>query len=148
MPNDTLQTWLAFRLDQTAHGRHHETLRSQSTNLIVAVSAALLAFISSSGDASSRIWVLSTFLIVINIYGLVMSLKHYERSRLHYSVSRKYANLISDASPLLGRTLNEVRSEAHEEHEQTFAGVWHVRASYLWCGLHALIAAIGILVLL
>jgi hypothetical protein len=140
-----LATWLQFQLEQNNHGRHHELLRSQSTNLVVVVSAALLAFMSSQAGSSHTLWALSALLVVLNTYGFVMSLKHYERSHLHYSVARAYADRISGVSPLDGANLNVTRAEVHSSHEQHFSLVHRIRANWLWACLHLLIAVIGVI---
>lgn len=141
---NNLATWLQFREGQNNHGRHHELMRSQSTNLVVGISAALLAFMASQAASSHSLWALASLLVALNGYGFLMSLKHYERSQLHYSVARAYADRISDAAPLGGTTLNEVRGDAHSMHEKRFSLVRRLPANLLWACIHLLIAAIGV----
>ena len=80
MDNHTVEIWLRMYEEQVRHARHHETLRSQSTNVIIILSAAILAFLSSEYIPSGQHVVLATFLVLANAYGFVMSLKHYERN--------------------------------------------------------------------
>jgi hypothetical protein len=144
MSNENLDAWLHMQEAQGTHGRHHEELRSQSTNLIVAVSAAILAFLSSTAASAKNIWTLALFLIVVNVYGFFMSLKHYERSRLHYDVARSYADIISEHCKLGDTTLNGVRSAAHSRHSKRFSFVRKFRTNVLWSCLHLLLAALGV----
>lgn len=148
MDKENISAWLNMRDDQIAHGRHHELLRSQSTNMIIAISAAILAFTASSELSHTNQWALVMLLIIINGYGFLMSLKHHERSRLHYSVGRKYADVISDVTRIEEQSLNDIRESAHKEHRKPCSMVHHLRASVLWAGLHLLIASIGLVLVI
>src|SRR5712672_3973776 len=136
MNGDNLDAWLHMQEAQANHGRHHEDLRSQSTNLIVAVSAAILAFVSSTAATAKNIWALAVFLIVVNVYGFIMSLKHYERSHLHYDTARSYADVISERCKIGDITLNKIRATAHAKHSKKFSLVRKLRTNVLWSCLH------------
>ncbi len=129
--------------EQVRHGRHHETLRSQSTHLIVAISAALLAFLSSATASADRQYVLGVFVFVLNVYGLIMSLKHYERSRLHVTVAGKYREVISKGAPIGDAKLDDSRRAGHESHSTLMPWVSSVRAYVMWSGLHLVLALLG-----
>ena len=103
MEDKNYEIWLRMYEEQVRHGRHHEVLRSQSTNMVLAISAALLAFISSDYTAAGHDKLVSVFIVVINVYGLIMSLKHYERSRLHVGVAGKYRDVVSELSEIDGK---------------------------------------------
>lgn len=137
-----LDAWVRMYEEQVRHARHHESLRSSSTNIAVVVSAAVLGLFATD-LASDQRWMLALFLIVINSYGLIMSLKHYERSRLHHAVSGRYRNVISEASKFDSYVLNELRRDAQSEHKERRWLMWRVRAYWMWCGLHALLALLG-----
>ncbi len=77
--------------------------------MIVAMSAALLAFIASAVTSKNHNSLIDVFIIIINLHGLVMSLKHYERSRMHINVGGKYRDMISNASEFDGRKINMAR---------------------------------------
>ncbi len=95
--------------EQGRNTRHHETLRSQETNMSIAVSATLLAFIALAVTSKNHNSLIDVFIIIINLHGLVMSLKHYERSRMHINVGGKYRDMISNASEFDGRKINMAR---------------------------------------
>jgi len=145
MRQESAEIWLRMYEEQIRHGRHHEALRSQSTNMIVAISAALLAFLSSEAATESRGYLLGAFLVVVNLYGLLMSLKHYERSRMHVTVASKYRDAISSVCPLGDSRLNEVREVGKKEHGASFAAIRRVRAYAMWSGLHLILVLVGIL---
>ena len=81
MNNSQFEVWLRMYEEQVRHARHHETLRTHSTNVIIIISAAILAFLSSKFVSPSQHVVFGFFLIAINVYGLILSLKHYERNQ-------------------------------------------------------------------
>lgn len=137
-----LEIWVRMYEEQIRHVRHHETLRSASTNIAVVVSAAVLGLLVSGLTAEQQ-WLLSSFLILLNIYGLAMSVKHYERSRLHQAVSGKYRDVISERSKFDGKAINELRCHARREHQTRYFLVRNVRAYWMWCGLHVLLALLG-----
>lgn len=138
------EIWVRMYEEQMRHGRHHEELRTQSTNIIVAISAALIALLD---DGSTYIdsTVAGAFIIIINLYGLLMSLKHYERSRLHVGVGGAYRSIISKFATIGEYQIDSKRSEAKENHGSKFI-MSKVRAYYLWSGLHILLIFIGLMI--
>ena len=129
--------------EQVRHARHHETLRTQSTNLIIVISAAILAYLSSKLVLPSQIIVIGIFLILINLYGCIISLKHYERSQMHLEVSRHYRDVLSSLSAAGGTELNEVRKAGRDAHNNQPNPIRKLRVYFLWAALHVLIALIG-----
>ncbi len=147
MTTSHLEIWVRMYEEQIRHVRHHESLRSISTNIAVVVSAAILG-LAAAGATSEQQWMPSLFLILLNVYGLMMSLKHYERSRLHHTVSAKYRDVISNGSEIDGHTINELRSHARRQHKERHFMIRPVRAYWMWCGLHVLLALLGIALLI
>lgn len=143
MPDPNADIWLRMYEEQVRHGRHHETMRSQATNLIVVMSGAALAFVASGNASESDTSVLGAFIIAINVYGFLMSMKHYERSRQHVSVAAEYRTVVSEHSPIGGATINDVRSRAKAEHSKHFPVSRRIRAYVLWAGLHLVLAILG-----
>lgn len=137
-----LEVWVRMYEEQVRHIRHHESLRSRSTTIAVVISAAVLGLFAADVVSGQR-WMLALLLILINVYGLLMSLKHYERSRLHHAVSRRYRDVISKASRFDSYELNELRLQAHAEHKARRWLMWRVRVYTLWCGLHGLLVLLG-----
>ena len=81
-----LDIWVRMYEEQIRHVRHHESLRYSSTNIALVLSAAVLGLFAANMTSDQQ-WVLSLSLIIVNVYALVLSLKHYERSRLHHAVT-------------------------------------------------------------
>ena len=148
MENKETDIWMRMYEEQMNQGRHHESLRAQSTNIIVAISAAILAFLSSDNEGCVFLAELSILLIIINIYGLLMSLKHYERNRLHVTLGRAYRDVISKFTPIDDFTINETNKMGRDKHKAAFKMTSKMRAYILWSGLHIALAFLGILFLI
>lgn len=136
--------------EQVRRARHHETLRTHSTNVIVIISAAILALISSDDSSTEQHAMLSWFLIAANIIGFFMSLRHWERSCLHHTVSGRYRTIISDHTGLGDANLNAEREIGQKQHFRLrrFSLLTMLPAHVLWPGLHAVIVLMAIALLL
>lgn len=143
MSEQNMDIWVRMYEEQIRHARHHDALRAQATNLIVVMSGGALAFLASGHASSKDSAVLGAFIIVINGYGFLMSLKHYERSRQHVAVAAEYRDEVSVAAHLNGKALNEARAKAKSEHHQRFPIFRNVRAYALWAGLHFVLTVLG-----
>ena len=143
MSDPNIEVWLRMYEEQVRHGRHHEEMRAQSTNFVVAISAAALAFISSEHASADKVTTIALLLIAINVYGWLISLKHYERSRLHVAVGTRYRDVISQATAIGGSLINVERKSGKTEHESKFGFSRWLRAYALWSGLHLLLAGFG-----
>ncbi|MDE0626783.1 MAG: hypothetical protein OXH99_10325 [Bryobacterales bacterium] len=142
------EVWLRMYEEQIRHARHHETLRTHSTNVIVIISAAILALISSDNSSTAQHTMLCVFLIVANGYGLFISLKHWERSCLHHSVSGRYRTIVSEHTALGEANLNTERKVGRTQHLRNFPLLGMLPAHVLWSGLHAVIVLMAIALLL
>ena len=87
-------------------------------------------------------------LIAINVYGFILSLKHYERNQLHLEVSRHYRTVLSQFSALEGRELNRERRAGRDKHYNKAGKIKDLRVHFLWSGLHGIIALMGAAVVL
>ena len=144
-----VDVWLRMYEEQIRHVRHHESLRTQSTSMILVLSAALLAFLSSEIAPQGKQYIPGLFIVLLNIYGALISLKHYERSKLHRAVSEQYRNAISDVAALENLKLNEVRGNGKLKHRENFPGglrwIFDIRAYVLWTILHLILVAVGVI---
>jgi len=147
MNDHSYDVWLRMYEEQMRHARHHETLRTQATNFVVTLSGGILALVAAVPTAEEWRSTLGIFILLINAYGLLMSLKHYERSRLHVTVGSKYRDVLSVILPIGERQLNDERTIGRKEHRKTFYFVHHLRAYILWSGLHAILGLGGIFVI-
>jgi hypothetical protein len=83
---------------------------------------------------------------VLGLFGFLASLKHYERSRLHVSRMRAVRRALQAwfKVPLL-----QIEDIGKKMHEARFPIVSKeaLRLHYVWQGFHALVMALGVLLL-
>ena len=70
--HDHLEIWVRMYEEQVRHARHHESLRSTSTDIAVVVTAAALGLFAADVTSDHR-WLLALSVMLINVYGLLMS---------------------------------------------------------------------------
>lgn len=148
----SVENWLRIYEEELRYARHHETLRFYSTNVIVTISAAVLGFLSSNNGVPNQQQVmLGCVVITVNIYGCIMSLKHYERSRRHTRIAGKLRNTISKIIDGANGSIRAIREQAIREHTDQMRtkcllkSTLNIRAYILWCFLHIVLVAMGIL---
>src|SRR5581483_9619374 len=94
MPGDSLKERrdLLLRLyeEDRTFARHHETQRTQASSIVIAVSAGLLAFISSDGKINAFDIPSAFLLLILGVFGIIFTQKHYERIRLHLYRAYEY----------------------------------------------------------
>lgn len=143
-----VELWLRMYEEEMRYRRHHEVLRFHSTSVIVAISAALIAYLASQGTLGTQPFVVGVFLIVANILGVAISLKHYERSRRHAAFSEAYRSKISLATYTPNTqfpSLEDVRKAAEKCHcRRTSWLSRRLRVYILWCFIHGLLIVIGL----
>lgn len=144
MNDKAVEIWLRMYEEQVRHIRHHETLRTHSTNVVVVLSAGVLGLLSSGIVTPAIQYFLAVFLALINAFGFIVSKKHYERSRLHHEVSSRYRAVISDHSSLENINLNNQRDIAHREHYGKSTTITKLPAHRLWSWLHVIIVLLAI----
>ena len=79
--------------------RHHEEQRATATNIIITLSTAVIALVGTlfalPGKYDHRMfWELPAIIIVLSGSGLFLSLKHFEKSTLHFNAAECYRDLL------------------------------------------------------
>lgn len=147
-----LEAWIHLYHEEMTYARHHESLRTKSANLIVVATGAVLALIASEAisleEQPSATAILAFFIVIVNVLGLLMGEKHYERTRRHQSIAQAYRQVISDNCNIDGLELSRVRENAIYGHNEKYR-CWtaRVRAHSLWGVLHLAFVALGLIVL-
>ena len=149
MNDSAIEVWLRMYDEQVRQARHHETSRTNSTRIIMTISAAIFAFLTHqyqqlTGLPSVYIGLL---LCVINLHGALLSLKHYERNRFHTTIAGKYRNVLSRHSVLAGKRIDDERETARTEHKRKGYMTEPWRLYRLWCCIHFLAAFVGLFIL-
>ena len=124
-------------------GRHHEIQRSSVTNVLIAISSAIIGLVTFDKTIVISDLPLTIFLIILGVFGAVFSAKHYERFSFHISRARKYREEINKLFP--DTPLRELIDKADEKHNRKHPRLRKLRLQYFWLGLYVLITLIGVM---
>ena len=148
-----MEIWQRMYEEEMRQARHHETLRFHSTSIIILISTAILAYLSSDSVPASNVqnFMMGAFLFVVNVFGVLIGLKHYERNRQHAAFGGEYRKLIFTTQGRHGlfttqgrQGLKESRESAEDAHRKRFRIIHKIRAYFLWGLLHGLFASLGV----
>lgn len=121
--------------EHAQQARQHETLRANATSIIGAIMAALVALASVGGfsrsDAATGLLV-----VLLGVLGTLISLKHYERNRLHTAImnaARREIELAALQEDSYPRLPSDVRTETVAKHNST----WTIKGRHLHQGSDA-----------
>jgi len=164
MPFDELQKcqylldlyWKMYS-EYATQARQHETLRGTISTILVSVGAAIIAFHgnllkpASVSSHTNEIIAVGIALVVLGVLGILLSYKHYERTRHCTTISCEFRHATDDILRGQGvnETLTEILRRGRTEHERKYpiSSKW-LRAYVLWATIFFLIAAAGVLITL
>jgi predicted membrane channel-forming protein YqfA (hemolysin III family) len=135
---------LLWRLYQEhcAWERHQEAQRSSATNFVLVVAAAVLSIITINKSTDITDLPLTIFLVLLGVFGVILSMKYYERFARHQTLAGAYRVALDQEIPeaqILG-----IRSEAERCHTDNYRLMHKWRLHWLWIGLHVAVALMGV----
>ena len=135
---------LAFYSENAVQSRSYEEQRQTVTTTVVIAAALVIGLTAFAPTLASRIPA-GLFLAVLGGHGFLACLRHYERGRLHVERVHAVRNEISRTFPVL-----DLYAEANLKHARRFPVLSEktARTNLIWLGLHAAVAALGVLVVL
>jgi hypothetical protein len=119
---------------------HTETQRSTIAYILVLIDSAVILFIFQAGLKPSSL-PLAMFLIIIGIFGSIISAKLYERADLHMEISNQIQRKLEFLYPRI--QLKECVLTARDKNRQRHPFIRRIPLYFLWIGFHLLIALIG-----
>lgn len=121
-------------------GRHHETQRSSTSQIILVVVAALIGFFGSSRATHGSTGLMAVFVISLGLFGALFSAKQYERAKFHMLAAGLHRQALEAR---VGMNLSRIRTEAETAQALLFprANAW--RLNLFWIRLHLIVAFIG-----
>jgi hypothetical protein len=144
-PADEKDVLLAFYDENAAQARHHERMRQAIASVGALATALVLGLVAArpGGPCSLPCLVAGLFLAVLGAFGFGASLHHLERSRLHVERVHVVRREIARRFPVDIPALYE---EATRQHEKRYEWLSRrtARVPWLWQGLHAAIAGLGL----
>jgi hypothetical protein len=145
---DSLNVLLAMYNEQCTQARHYESQRSTVSGFLVAISAAMIGLITYDQHITRSDLPAAIFLFVLGVFGMVSSVRHYERSLRHGKRAQEYRKklnaLIQDAEIL------KLREDADRETKSRFSKFYYlpyVRLHHIWHVLHLAIALLGFMLI-
>ena len=139
---DDVDVLLRFCEDEWTQGRHTESQRATVTNFVVILSIGVFTFIVQKG-LSIQTLPLTLLLILLGIYGAVISYKLYERWSLCRRRVRYWRNRIDELHP--NAKLLELKKTAALEQAKKYPRMYKIKLYRLWSILHISIAIIGLI---
>lgn len=122
--------------------RHHEVQRSTVSGAIIAISAAVIGFITSH-ELTQADLPLTLFLMFIGLFGAAFCAKHYERYSLHMAIIKESQDYVDRLLP--GEPLQNIFDNAQASHRKRFHMLRFFRLNHFWLWLHLLVALLGLL---
>lgn len=123
--------------------RHSEDQRATITNLIIIIVSVIHGVLTQTGF-TKNVLPLTLFLIILGLYGIVITAKLYERTQMLVNRARKYRHRLNELLPEAHVEL--LKKAADEEHFKRFPIISKkIRLSRLWLALHGMIVILGII---
>lgn len=133
---DELQAILEMYKIQVHRSEHYEGQRAIVSNLIVAIAAGLIALTTYDGALSASDSLVGALITILGLFGIAATKLHNNRSRRHGKRAAEYRDKLDRELPDAG--INEVRN------------LFPRSGTYLnrvWLALHAVIAVMGLLII-
>lgn len=126
-----------------AQVKQAEDQRVSFSNMILLISSAVIGLVAQRGLNKNMIF-LSTLLMFLGIFGILVSRKYQERIRYHLLVFNGLRAKIDGLHEGVG--IEKLRIEAKETHSSTYPLTSKIRPGYLWVSLHSTIAMAGLVI--
>ena len=140
-----LEVLLRLHEDDRAFARHHEEQRATASNLIVAVSAGLAAFVSFDDKVNLSDVPAAVFIVLLGVFGALFTFKHSERGRLHLDRAKAHFDQLDERFPDL--EIGARRAEVDQKNRSTHRLAAGFRTNKFWIAFHIIISVIGLLIL-
>lgn len=109
--------------EHAAQARQHENLRTSVTSTLAAIAAAVVGLAGVGGLSKADIPA-GVVVIVLSTLGVALSIKHYERNRMHteiLGVVREQIDELRAESPITVKTTAELRTVGEDRNRQRFS---------------------------
>lgn len=136
--------YLKLFQEYVSEARHHEQQRTTVTGFFSALAAGVLTVVGIDKQLSITDIPAAAFLVALGLFGCVFSAKQYERSSACMERARQYRRALEETVP--GSNILGLKRAADIETKKRFPRLHDLRLWHFWVLLHALIAALGILV--
>ncbi|MDQ3009344.1 MAG: hypothetical protein M3X11_01370 [Acidobacteriota bacterium] len=139
---DATDVLLKFCEQQWTEAKQSEDQRATFTNIILLIASAVVGVIAQKGMSKGMLPI-SILLILLGIFGAVVSRKLYERHQFHIARLRGWRGRVMELHP--DAQLDDLKKLAVEMHDKAFPVMSSVRLNHLWIILHATVAMAGVI---
>ena len=127
--------WKIYQ-DNIHQGRHHELQRSTVASVLIAISGAIVGTVTFDKTISTWDIPLTLLLMFLSLFGMLFSVKQYERFNKHMQRARYYRNELD--KQLDGTPLITLKKEADAAHAKKFKTLNRMRLNWFWTSLYSL----------
>jgi hypothetical protein len=152
-----------FYEEHASQARQHENLRATATTILSGIAAAVVGLAGLGGLDRADVPA-GLVVVLLALLGVGLSLKHYERNRLHTDILaavRDEITRLDQDDAATPHSTQQIRGEAEESHnanftvlkgsmrQGNFASPWtKVRLHLLWLGLPIAVGVVGALLVI
>ena len=140
MDDEVELNWRMYA-ENCTQGRQHETMRATLTTLISAIAAGALGLVKLESPSCSQL-PLTALVVLLGLFGILVSRKHYERYALHMHRASHYRRRIDELLP--GSALTATKRAADDKHKAKFPYFSRVSLAWLWSAMNLAVVAVGV----
>jgi len=144
--NDTEEILWRLCQEHYTHGRHHETLRATTTNILLVIAGGIVAIIAHDQQPTLRQLPLTLFMVVLGLVGALFTAKYHERFDMNMQRARGYRDALETLLP--ATNIKKIKTAADAISEKKHRFLFGLRLYRFWIALHLLVAALGLLLTL
>ena len=161
--DQTIPSLWKYYDEHASQARQHENLRATATTILSGIAAAVVGLAGLGGLDRADIPA-GLVVVLLALLGVALSLKHYERNRLHTDILdavRDEIDRLDEDDAATPHCTKQIRREAVQEHNTSFtvlkgskrkgnfASPWtKVRLHLLWLGLPSAVGVVGALLVI
>lgn len=138
---------LTIYKENADQARQHELFRETITAIVGGVTGAVLSLSLKEATAaleSPLLPLAGIFLAIMATFGLIASMKHYERNRLHVERMKGIRKALDALPGMPPNLLSGINATAKTNHGNVFPWLSRVKLNKVWNAFHILIIVLGI----
>lgn len=124
------------------HARQAEEKRAMLANVVLALASATLIALAFIGLGRKAL-LLTFLLLLLGVYGIVTTMKLYERSQYHIRRARKLRARLDELCP--DALVEQTQKAAENEHQADYPWLMHIRLNSIWLGLYGTLILFGVI---
>ena len=146
LPDETIL--LALYKENADQARQHELFRQTITTLVAGITGAVIGLLSLKDTGavlhSPLLPVIVILVAVIGTFGLIASMKHYERNRMHIERIREIRKALDTLPGITPQLLQNINANAKNTHDPKFPHLSQLELNKVWNTFHLLVVILGI----